>query len=174
VRGVYKCEVGVGAQFDWVRFSLSFLLLYLLPLLVILPQRNLETPPHVLLRSRHPPIFIRKDTMQKRDSFDSFSDMSASNGGISPLEYDAEKARMLGAGEYDGGEKGLTLGDMSGMLPDYEERLLLVCAVFFLVGCGERGWRGGRGDRGVVFSPRERAYPHPAGARAHARPEGVR
>ncbi|KAJ7883809.1 pheromone A receptor-domain-containing protein [Mycena leptocephala] len=65
------------------------------------------------------PVFIRKDTTQKRDSFDSFSDMSASYGGISPLEYDAEKTRMLGAGEHDGGEK-LTLGDVSGMLPDYK------------------------------------------------------
>jgi hypothetical protein len=48
------------------------------------------------------PVFIRKDTTQKRDSFDSFSDMSASYGGISPLEY-------------DGGEKAgtLTLGDVS-------------------------------------------------------------
>ncbi|KAJ7870713.1 hypothetical protein B0H13DRAFT_2350270 [Mycena leptocephala] len=44
------------------------------------------------------PVFIRKDTTQKRDSFDSFSDMSASYGGISPLEYDAEKARVLGGG----------------------------------------------------------------------------
>ncbi|KAJ7842317.1 hypothetical protein B0H13DRAFT_2098813 [Mycena leptocephala] len=52
------------------------------------------------------------DTMQKRDSFDSFSDMSASYGGVLPLEYDAEKTRVLGAGDYDGGEK-LTLGDVS-------------------------------------------------------------
>ncbi|KAJ7883812.1 pheromone A receptor-domain-containing protein [Mycena leptocephala] len=38
------------------------------------------------------PVFIRKDTTQKRDSSDSFSDMSASYGGISPLEYeDKEK-----------------------------------------------------------------------------------
>ncbi|KAJ7822241.1 pheromone B alpha 1 receptor [Mycena leptocephala] len=54
------------------------------------------------------PVFIRKDTTQKRDSFDSFSDMSASYGGISPLEYE-EKAH------------GLSLGDVSGMLPDYKE-----------------------------------------------------
>ncbi|KAJ7904129.1 pheromone A receptor-domain-containing protein [Mycena leptocephala] len=38
------------------------------------------------------PVFIRKDTTQKRGSFDSFSSMSASYGGISSLEYDAEKA----------------------------------------------------------------------------------
>ncbi|KAJ7853001.1 hypothetical protein B0H13DRAFT_2359232 [Mycena leptocephala] len=53
------------------------------------------------------PVFIRKDTTQKRYLFDSFSDMSASYGGISPLEYDAEKAQ--------------TLGDVSGMSPDYKE-----------------------------------------------------
>jgi hypothetical protein len=35
--------------------------------------------------------------------------MSASYGGISPLDYDAEKAGTL------------MLGDVSGMLPDYEE-----------------------------------------------------
>jgi hypothetical protein len=45
--------------------------------------------------------------------------MSASYGGISLLEYDTEKVCMLGADEYDGGEK-LTLGDVSGMLPDYK------------------------------------------------------
>ncbi|KAJ7822244.1 pheromone A receptor-domain-containing protein [Mycena leptocephala] len=68
------------------------------------------------------PVFIRKDTTQKRDSFDSFSDMSASYGGISPLEYDADKARVLGEGEYDPEKAhGLTLGDVSGMLPDYKE-----------------------------------------------------
>ncbi|KAJ7930459.1 pheromone A receptor-domain-containing protein [Mycena leptocephala] len=68
------------------------------------------------------PVFIRKDTTQKRDSFDSFSDMSASYGGISPLEYDADKARVLGEGEYDPEKAhGLTLGDVSRMLPDYKE-----------------------------------------------------
>ncbi|KAF7358525.1 hypothetical protein MVEN_00903400 [Mycena venus] len=35
------------------------------------------------------PIFIRKDTAQKRDSFDSFSDMTASFVG---LDYNAPKA----------------------------------------------------------------------------------
>jgi hypothetical protein len=54
-----------------------------------------------------------------QESFNSFN-MSASYGGVSLLEYDAEKTRMLGAGEYDGGEK-LTLGDVSGMLPDHKE-----------------------------------------------------
>jgi hypothetical protein len=48
--------------------------------------------------------------------------MSASYGGISPLEYDADKARVLGEGEYDPEKAGsLTLGDVSGMLPDYKE-----------------------------------------------------
>jgi hypothetical protein len=44
--------------------------------------------------------------------------MSASYGGISPLEYeDKEKALTLG----DGDAHALTLGDVSGMLPDYKE-----------------------------------------------------
>ncbi|KAJ7803501.1 hypothetical protein B0H13DRAFT_2388965 [Mycena leptocephala] len=61
--------------------------------------------------------------IRTRESFDSFcdTDLSASYGGISPLESDAEKAAL----EYEGagGEKGmgLTLGDVSGMLPDYKE-----------------------------------------------------
>ncbi|KAJ7930464.1 hypothetical protein B0H13DRAFT_2309424 [Mycena leptocephala] len=64
------------------------------------------------------PVFIRKDTTQKRDSFDSFSDMSASYGGISPLEYeDKEKALTLG----DGDARVLSLGDVSDMLPDCNE-----------------------------------------------------
>ncbi|KAJ7842308.1 pheromone A receptor-domain-containing protein [Mycena leptocephala] len=50
------------------------------------------------------PVLIRKDTTQKRDSFDSFSDMV-----VSPLEYDTDEVGTL------------TLGDVSGMLPDYEE-----------------------------------------------------
>ncbi|KAJ7904113.1 pheromone A receptor-domain-containing protein [Mycena leptocephala] len=72
-------------------------------------------------RSATLPVFIRTDTTQKCDSFDSFSDMSASYGGISLLEYDAEKAALEHEGA--GGEKGLTLtlGDVSGMLPDYRE-----------------------------------------------------
>ncbi|KAJ7854228.1 hypothetical protein B0H13DRAFT_2579110 [Mycena leptocephala] len=78
-----------------------------------------QIPTHVLLWSCCPPRLHPKDTQHKRDSFDSFSNMSTPYGGVSPLEYDAEKTRMLGAGEYDGGEK-LTLGDVSGMLPDYE------------------------------------------------------
>ncbi|KAJ7840635.1 pheromone A receptor-domain-containing protein [Mycena leptocephala] len=60
------------------------------------------------------PVFIRKETTQKRDSFDSFS---ALYGGISPLRYDAEKAETL----EDGDAHALTLGDVSGMLPDYKE-----------------------------------------------------
>ncbi|KAJ7850234.1 hypothetical protein B0H13DRAFT_2401382 [Mycena leptocephala] len=82
-------------------------------------RRNLKYP-HMSSSGRAAlPVFILKDTQHKRDSFDSFSNMSTPYGGVSPLEYDAEKTRMLGAGEYDGGEK-LTLGDVSGMLPDYE------------------------------------------------------
>jgi hypothetical protein len=48
------------------------------------------------------------------------TDMSASYGGFSPLEYDAEKALAYGE-DGAGREKGmLTLGDASGMLPDYK------------------------------------------------------
>ncbi|KAJ7874131.1 pheromone A receptor-domain-containing protein [Mycena leptocephala] len=64
--------------------------------------RNIQIPLLLLPRRiRDPPVFIRKDTTQKRNSFDLFSNMTASYGGISLLEYDAEKARVLGAGEYD-------------------------------------------------------------------------
>ncbi|KAJ7643171.1 pheromone B alpha 1 receptor [Mycena polygramma] len=57
------------------------------------------------------PVFIRKETAQKRDSFDSFSDtdMSASYGA---LDYDKEKSF---------GALSLTMGDVGGMLPDYKE-----------------------------------------------------
>ncbi|KAJ7636804.1 pheromone B alpha 1 receptor, partial [Roridomyces roridus] len=57
------------------------------------------------------PVFIRKETAQKRDSFDSFSDMSASYGA---LDYDrtVDKEKSLGA---------LSLGDMAGILPDYKD-----------------------------------------------------
>ncbi|KAJ7852986.1 pheromone A receptor-domain-containing protein [Mycena leptocephala] len=87
-----------------------------------LAQRpNTTSPPLMAPRAAHPnpPVFIRKETTQMQESFNSFN-MSASYGGVSLLEYDAEKTRMLGAGEYDGGEK-LTLGDVSGMLPDHKE-----------------------------------------------------
>jgi hypothetical protein len=49
VGGIYDGKL--GAQFDWVRFSLSFFSYSCLSL----PQRNIQIPPHVLLRSRHPP-----------------------------------------------------------------------------------------------------------------------
>jgi hypothetical protein len=63
-------------------------------------------------------VLIRKDTTQKRDSFDCFSDMSALYGSISPLEYeDKEKVLTLGHGDAHA----LTLDDVSGMLPDYKE-----------------------------------------------------
>ncbi|KAJ7869827.1 pheromone A receptor-domain-containing protein [Mycena leptocephala] len=68
------------------------------------------------------PIFVLKDTTQKRDLFDSFSNMSASYRGISPLENDAEKVLAFGE-DGAGREKGtltLTLSDVSGMLPDYK------------------------------------------------------
>ncbi|KAJ7842324.1 pheromone A receptor-domain-containing protein [Mycena leptocephala] len=63
------------------------------------------------------PVFIRKDTTQKRDSFDSFSNMSALYGSVSPLEYeDKEKALTLGEGDAHT----LSLVDVGGMLPDYK------------------------------------------------------
>ncbi|KAJ7875953.1 hypothetical protein B0H13DRAFT_2056102 [Mycena leptocephala] len=55
---------------------------------------SLPLPPGV---PPQPFVFIRKDTTHMRDLFDSFSDMSASYGGTSPLEYeDKEKALILG------------------------------------------------------------------------------
>ncbi|KAJ6498392.1 pheromone A receptor-domain-containing protein [Mycena vitilis] len=80
------------------------------------------------------PVFIRKETAQKRDrdSFDSFSDLSATDVsrsyGVGVLDYaDAEKgveyADAEKGGEYADAEKGLTLslGDVGGMVPDYKE-----------------------------------------------------
>ncbi|KAJ7819152.1 pheromone A receptor-domain-containing protein [Mycena leptocephala] len=72
------------------------------------------SPPLMAPRAAHPnpPVFIRKETTQKRESFDS------SYGGISPLECeDKENALTLG----DGDARALTLGDVSGMLPDDKE-----------------------------------------------------
>ncbi|KAJ7852990.1 hypothetical protein B0H13DRAFT_2581362 [Mycena leptocephala] len=100
---------GMGST-GCVRFSLSF------P-----SQRSIQIP---LSSSRGAsatlPVFIRKDTTQKRDSFDSFCDtgLSASYGGISTLEYeDKEKGLTLG----DGDTHALTLENVSEMLPDYKE-----------------------------------------------------
>ncbi|KAJ7477959.1 pheromone B alpha 1 receptor, partial [Mycena galericulata] len=65
-------------------------------------------------QSRTVPVFIRKETSQKRDSFDSFSDMSASynvSASFGALDY-ADKEKSLGA---------LSLGDVGGLLPDYKE-----------------------------------------------------
>ncbi|KAJ7691152.1 pheromone A receptor-domain-containing protein [Mycena rosella] len=60
------------------------------------------------------PVFIRKETSQKRDSFDSFSDMSASFGA---LDYVDKEKSLHGAASFGA----LSLGDVSGMLPDYKE-----------------------------------------------------
>ncbi|KAJ6600325.1 pheromone B alpha 1 receptor [Mycena vulgaris] len=62
------------------------------------------------------PVFIRKETAQKRDSFDSFSDtdMSASFGALSYV--DKEKS-LNGAASFGA----LSLGDVGGLLPDYKE-----------------------------------------------------
>lgn len=59
------------------------------------------------------PVFIRKETSQKRDSFDSFSDMSASFGA---LDY-VDKEKPNGAESFGA----LSLGDVGGLLPDYKE-----------------------------------------------------
>ncbi|KAJ7850964.1 hypothetical protein B0H13DRAFT_2674365 [Mycena leptocephala] len=125
------------------------------PSCLFISQRNLKFPLSCSSSrgaSATLPVFIRKDTTLQRDPFESFSDMSASDGGILPLEYDAEKAGSL------------MLGDVSGMLPDYKESDY--SSIFLLVGYGERGWGGGRRDRSLVFAPRERAYPQPAGTSA--------
>ncbi|KAJ7882700.1 pheromone A receptor-domain-containing protein [Mycena leptocephala] len=58
---------------------------------------NTTSPSPMALRAAHPqpsPSSSAKDTPQKRGSFDSFCDidLSASYGGIPPLEYNAEKA----------------------------------------------------------------------------------
>ncbi|KAJ7643158.1 hypothetical protein DFH06DRAFT_1477337 [Mycena polygramma] len=60
------------------------------------------------------PAFIRKETAQKRDSFDSFSDLSASYGALDYADGDKEK-------EKEKGGSSLTMGDVGGMLPDYKE-----------------------------------------------------
>ncbi|KAJ7622027.1 pheromone B alpha 1 receptor [Roridomyces roridus] len=58
-------------------------------------------------RSATLPVFIRKETSQKRDSLDSVSDLSASYGA---LDYNTDKS--VGA---------LSLGDIEGVVPDYKE-----------------------------------------------------
>ncbi|KAJ6617170.1 pheromone A receptor-domain-containing protein [Mycena sp. CBHHK59/15] len=60
------------------------------------------------------PVFIKKETAQKRDSFDSFSDMSTSFGA---LDY-VDKEKTLNNSASFGA---LSIGDVSGMLPDYKE-----------------------------------------------------
>ncbi|KAJ7749701.1 pheromone B alpha 1 receptor, partial [Mycena metata] len=66
-------------------------------------------------RSATLPVFIRKDTTQKRDSFDSVSDMSASYGA---LDY-VDKEKSLSGGNDSFGA--ISLGDVGGMLPDYKK-----------------------------------------------------
>ncbi|KAJ7742949.1 pheromone B alpha 1 receptor [Mycena maculata] len=60
------------------------------------------------------PVFIRKETAQKRDSFDSFSDMSASFGA---LDYVDKEKTLSGAASFGA----LSLGDVGGVLADYKE-----------------------------------------------------
>ncbi|KAF7374515.1 Pheromone B alpha 1 receptor [Mycena sanguinolenta] len=56
------------------------------------------------------PVFIRKNTTQKRDSFDSFSDVSASAGALTYLD----KEKSFGGAT--------SFGDISmGIIPDYKE-----------------------------------------------------
>jgi pheromone a factor receptor len=64
-------------------------------------------------RSATLPVFIRKDTTQKRDSFESFSDVSASYGALS-----YEKDKTLNSAASFGA---LSLGDVTGVLPDYTQ-----------------------------------------------------
>ncbi|KAJ7931933.1 hypothetical protein B0H13DRAFT_2651123 [Mycena leptocephala] len=107
-----------GTQFDLVRLSFvpspPFLLYSLLS--------HSATSKSLLSFSQGAsatlPVFIRKDTIQKRDSFDSFSDMPALYRSISPLEYeDKEKVLTLGEGDAHA----LSLADVGGMLPDYND-----------------------------------------------------
>ncbi|KAJ7628273.1 pheromone B alpha 1 receptor, partial [Mycena polygramma] len=66
------------------------------------------------------PVFIRKETAQKRDSFDSFSDLdssvSQSYGTLDYADADREKGPVGGASFGQ-----LSLGDVGGLLPDYKE-----------------------------------------------------
>ncbi|KAJ7020815.1 pheromone A receptor-domain-containing protein [Mycena alexandri] len=59
------------------------------------------------------PVFIRKETAQKRDSFDSFSDMSASFGA---LDYVDKEKSLTGTGPT-ASFGAISLGDVGGMLP---------------------------------------------------------
>ncbi|KAJ7816325.1 hypothetical protein B0H13DRAFT_2380487 [Mycena leptocephala] len=111
--------------------------------------------------SQHPNSPLHLPWLLKRDSFDSFSDMSASYRGILPLEYDTEKARM----EYDAEKAGtLTLGDVSGMLTYYKASDYLSSPTSSSASSDTDS-----DTEGIEMSaPRARAYPHPAGASAHA------
>ncbi|KAK7025127.1 pheromone B alpha 1 receptor [Favolaschia claudopus] len=59
------------------------------------------------------PVFIRKDTTQKRDSFDSFSSSSVSNY-LPELDKEKTVGTLTSVGQ-------LSLADMDGVLPDYKE-----------------------------------------------------
>ncbi|KAF8145345.1 pheromone B alpha 1 receptor [Mycena galopus ATCC 62051] len=58
------------------------------------------------------PVFIRKNTTQKRDSFDSFSSASVRN-----LTYQDKEKSLAGAASFGA----LSFGDVPGVLPDYKE-----------------------------------------------------
>jgi pheromone a factor receptor len=77
---------GMGDGVDWVRSLARF------SSFVMLTSFHSATSKYPLSSSSSHgatlPVFIRKNTTQKRGSFDSFSDMSASYGGVSPLNYD--------------------------------------------------------------------------------------
>ncbi|KAJ6542964.1 pheromone A receptor-domain-containing protein [Mycena capillaripes] len=60
------------------------------------------------------PVFIRKDTTQKRDSFDSFSDMSASFGALDYMDKEKSLSGTTSFGQ-------LSFNDVGGLLPDYKE-----------------------------------------------------
>ncbi|KAJ7819147.1 hypothetical protein B0H13DRAFT_2453571 [Mycena leptocephala] len=136
-----------------------------------IPLRNIQIPPPHLpwllaRRLRHPPRLHPKRHNAEMRLVRLLSDLSASYGGISPLEYeDKEKASTLG----DDDAHVLTLGDVSGILPDYSDYSSSSAPSSASVGYGERGWGRRRGgDRGIFPPPRERAYPQPAGTSAHA------
>jgi hypothetical protein len=68
------------------------------------------------------PVFVRKNTSQERDSFDSFT-FSDINSSISPVDSMGGVLDSMGALEYDKEKSfgAMSLGDMGGMLSDYKE-----------------------------------------------------
>ncbi|KAJ7278844.1 pheromone B alpha 1 receptor [Mycena rebaudengoi] len=73
--------------------------------------------PHMSSRPGAMPVFIRKETARKHDSFDSFSDMSASFGA---LDYVDKEKTLNTTGSFGT----LSLNDVGGLLPDYKETSL--------------------------------------------------